>query len=258
MNQFVYKQASGITALSASFHEFSYKKHAHDEYALGVTLDGIQKFSSRGSIHASCPHGVMLFHPGFVHDGWAHEHQRLDYVMIYVDESKMKAILDTNEPHYFKDSVVYDKTLERLVYNTAFTILNDCDPAFCDDAFTLLGAHLGGLMTDAKINREHQRIQKIKWILRNTEGEPLRLDDVATAVGMSKYQMIRIFKAAVGLSPYQYYLSCKLSRAKKLIEETKEVYTAVTAEHFVDLSHLNKHFKNTYGVTANTYAKSLI
>jgi AraC-like DNA-binding protein len=258
MNQFIYKQASGITALSASFNAFSYKKHAHDTYALGVTLGGIQKFSSMGSIHASCPHGVMLFNPGLIHDGWAHDQQKLDYVMIYVDEQKMKTIVAAREAYRFRDSVVYDKTLERLVYNTAFTILNDCDPALCDETFTLLGDHLGRVMADPKSSSEHLRIRRIKDMLHEAEGDVLKLDDVAAAVDLSKYQMIRVFKAAVGLSPYQYYLSCKLERARKSIEATKEVYTAVMAEHFVDISHLNRHFKSIYGVTASSYAKSLI
>ncbi len=41
MNQFIYKKSAGVTALSASIADFTYKKHAHQEYAIGVTLRGI-------------------------------------------------------------------------------------------------------------------------------------------------------------------------------------------------------------------------
>ena len=42
MEKFIYKKSAGITALSASFTDFTYKKHSHQEYAIGVTLRGIQ------------------------------------------------------------------------------------------------------------------------------------------------------------------------------------------------------------------------
>lgn len=34
MDKFIYKKSAGITALSASFTDFTYKKHSHKEYAI--------------------------------------------------------------------------------------------------------------------------------------------------------------------------------------------------------------------------------
>lgn len=73
MEKFIYKKSAGITALSASIHEFSYKKHAHEEYAIGVTMRGIQRYNLDGSLQMSYPQGVMLFNPEQAHDGRAHE-----------------------------------------------------------------------------------------------------------------------------------------------------------------------------------------
>jgi len=47
-----------------------------------------------------------------------------------------------------------------------------------------------------------------------------------------------------------YFLNCKIEFAKQLIEKNKDIYSAVAACGFVDLTHLNKHFKRIYGVTA--------
>lgn len=73
MNNFLYKKSGGITALSASMTDFTYKKHAHQEYAIGVTLRGIQEYTLEGSIQLSYPRGVMLFSPEQAHDGMAHD-----------------------------------------------------------------------------------------------------------------------------------------------------------------------------------------
>lgn len=85
MDKFIYKKSAGITALSASITDFKYKRHAHQEYAIGVTLRGIQHYHLDGSLQLSYQNGVMLFNPEQTHDGMAHDESGLDYVMLYID-----------------------------------------------------------------------------------------------------------------------------------------------------------------------------
>lgn len=85
MEKFEYKNKLGITALKASMSKFSYKKHAHEEYAVGVTLRGIQEYNLDGVLQTSYKNGVMLFNPEQIHDGNAgHYKEGLDYVMLYI------------------------------------------------------------------------------------------------------------------------------------------------------------------------------
>src|SRR6478735_6966048 len=85
MDKFIYKKSAGITALSASITDFMYKKHSHKEYAIGVTLRGIQEYNLDGSLQLSYQNGVMLFNPEQAHDGMAHDKTGLEYVMLYID-----------------------------------------------------------------------------------------------------------------------------------------------------------------------------
>jgi AraC-like DNA-binding protein len=85
----------------------------------------------------------------------------------------------------------------------------------------------------------------------------LRLDDICREFDISKFQFIRMFKSSTGISPYQYFLNCKVELAKQLIERNKDVYSAVAGCGFVDLTHLNKHFKRIYGITAFEYMSNL-
>ncbi|MDQ7095225.1 helix-turn-helix transcriptional regulator [Desulfosporosinus sp. PR] len=85
----------------------------------------------------------------------------------------------------------------------------------------------------------------------------LSLAEISKEFGMSKFQFIRIFKANTGISPYQYFLNYKVERAKQLIEKNRDVYSAVTECNFVDLTHLNRHFKSIYGTTAFEYMSQL-
>jgi hypothetical protein len=61
VEKFNYKKSADTLALSASMTDFTYKKHCHEEYALGVTLRGIQQYNLDGSLQSSHKNGVMLF-----------------------------------------------------------------------------------------------------------------------------------------------------------------------------------------------------
>jgi hypothetical protein len=59
----------GVELLQARFERHVYDRHMHDTYAIGVTLNGVQRFWCRGSYHDSTGGQVMVIHPGEVHDG---------------------------------------------------------------------------------------------------------------------------------------------------------------------------------------------
>lgn len=84
MEKFNYAKSADILALSASFTDFTYKKHCHEEYALGVTLRGIQQYNLDGSYQASHKNGVMLFNREQYHDGSSYGREGIDYVMLYI------------------------------------------------------------------------------------------------------------------------------------------------------------------------------
>ncbi|MNE83185.1 transcriptional activator FtrA [compost metagenome] len=88
-------------------------------------------------------------------------------------------------------------------------------------------------------------------------GDVLKLDELCLAFGMSKFQFIRGFKQHAGISPYQFFLNCKIEHARRSIERTKDIYAAVADYGFFDLTHLNRHFKSTFGITAYEYMSQL-
>lgn len=49
--------------LQARMSDFTYIKHAHEEYSFGVTLAGRQDFFAGGAFYRSLPGTVMVFNP---------------------------------------------------------------------------------------------------------------------------------------------------------------------------------------------------
>ncbi|MFP7492426.1 AraC family transcriptional regulator [Terribacillus saccharophilus] len=253
MERFIYKKTAGITALSASMKEFTYKKHSHREYALGVTLRGIQKFNLDGHNQLSYPSGVMLFNPEQTHDGMAYGESNLEYVMLYIDPV---LLLETTRQHdliRFDQPIVYDDILKRKVVTLSHAITSGQDEAFCSELLVSLADSLSQKNADTTYRRDTALIGKAKDMMHASLQGVLKLDDICLELGMSKYKFIRLFKAHTGSSPYQYFLNGKLEYAKQIIERNRDIYAAVAACGFVDLAHLNRHFKGVYGITAYEY-----
>ncbi|RCX23702.1 AraC-like protein [Fontibacillus phaseoli] len=257
MNKFIYKKSAGITALSASMTDFTYKKHAHQEYAVGVTLRGIQEYNLEGSLQLSYQNGVMLFNPEQAHDGMAHDRTGLDYVMLYFEPQLLMEIIEKKDIPRFSTPIVYDAQLEQRIVNLSAAILSEKDEALCSELFLSLTNSLVQTKLSTDDRKENVLIRKAKEMLHANLEHVLKLDEISRELHLSKFQFIRLFKANTGISPYQYFLNCKIERAKRLIEKHKDVYSAVTACGFVDLTHLNKHFKSVYGTTAFEYMSHL-
>lgn len=253
MDQFIYKKAAGITALSASMSEFTYKKHAHEEYAIGVTLRGIQHYQLNGRLQLSHPSGIVFFNPEETHDGMAHDEKGLDYIMLYIDPQLLLEVTEKNDMVRFPEPVLYDKRLEQKIRSLSKAVLSQQNEALCSELFLSLADNLVQTDISAGYRKDNELIKKAKDVLHcNLEGV-LTLDEISGELGLSKYQFIRSFKAGTGITPYQYFLNVKIERAKQLIEKSGDIYEAVARYGFVDLTHMNKHFKSVYGITAFEY-----
>ncbi len=241
----------------ASITDFTYKKHSHKEYAIGVTLRGIQHYNLDGSLQLSYQNGVMLFNPEQVHDGMAHDETGLDYVMLYIEPQLLLEAIEKKDIVRFSTPIVYDDRIEQNILNLSRAILSGKDEALCSELLLSLTDSLiqTDLSTDYK--KDDTLVRKAKDMLHTNLDNVLKLDEICKELNVSKFQFIRSFKAHTGIPPYQYFLNCKIERAKHLIEKNGDIYSAVAECGFVDLTHLNKHFKSVYGTTAFEYLSHL-
>lgn len=253
MEKFIYKKSSDITALSASFTDFTYKKHCHEEYALGVTLRGIQEYNLAGSLHSSYENGVMLFNPEQMHDGRAHDSRGLDYVMLYIEPTLFMEILGKRDLVRFTSPIVYHQALRKSIVSLASAILSEKEEALCSELLLSLADNLNPTTICTDYKKDNKQIKKAKEMIYAKVEDVLSLDEICKELAMSKFQFIRLFNANTGITPYQYFIFCKVNRAKQLLEKNNDIYLAIAECGFVDLSHLNKYFKRIYGITASEY-----
>jgi AraC-like DNA-binding protein len=84
--------------------------------------------------------------------------------------------------------------------------------------------------------------------------EPLGVDDLAHAAGLSRAHFSREFRAAFGESPHSYLLTRRMERAAALLRMTdRSVADVCFSVGLQSVGSFTTAFKRTYGVSPTAY-----
>lgn len=95
-------------------------------------------------------------------------------------------------------------------------------------------------------------VAKALAFIQQNHAEDIGLAEIAAAAHMSPFHLVRTFKRAIGVSPYQYLIQTRVNNARALIMAGGGGYSLAqiaTSVGFADQSHLTRHFKRVLGVT---------
>ncbi|UOQ46568.1 AraC family transcriptional regulator [Gracilibacillus caseinilyticus] len=99
----------------------------------------------------------------------------------------------------------------------------------------------------------------ISWIDNHFDNN-LNLDSIANELNISKYYMSRIFKDITGYTIMQYMMSCRINRAKYLLEvyPDKTILEVALESGFENSSHFSRFFRKQVSVTPTEYRNSRV
>jgi len=84
--------------------------------------------------------------------------------------------------------------------------------------------------------------------------EPLRVDDLAAAAGLSRAHFSRAFKQAFGESPHAYLLTRRLERAAALLRSTdRSVAEVCLSVGLQSIGSFTTSFGRAYGLSPTAY-----
>ena len=87
--------------------------------------------------------------------------------------------------------------------------------------------------------------------------EPLGVDDMARAAGLSRAHFSREFRAALGEPPHTYLLTRRMERAAALLRNTDHSVAEICLSvGLQSIGSFTTSFKRTYGVTPTAYRAS--
>lgn len=111
-------------------------------------------------------------------------------------------------------------------------------------------------MAMGKASDVPQIIQSVRMHLLNHYQEKNTLDELGVRFNINPYYLQKQFKRYVGMSPSEYQIFLRMTKAKELIRSTKlpvgEIAYAVGMEN---LGYFTRQFKQQEGITPQTYRK---
>lgn len=246
---------SGIDLLAARFTGHRYAPHVHAEYSLGVCTSGVERIAYRGGSHLAWPGTVVMLEPGEPHTGEAGGTEGWAYDAAYLPP----ALFGPGPRPHFPEPVVVDPDLARSL-SRAYRALRE-DPLEGEARLlhaldTLVCRHACGV-TAAECHPGDRLIETVMASLGDRIAAPPSLSEIAYEVGLSRYQVLRAFRDAVGMPPYAWLAQHRVQRARALLRAGHRPAEVAGLVGFADQAHLTRWFRRVMGVTPAAYRNSV-
>lgn len=238
----------------------SFRRHSHDEFGIGVILDGAQRSASgRGPVDAG-PGDVITVNPGEVHDGSPIGRGGRFWRMLYLDPALIAALSDQLTEGGEKDfeffaPVVQGSPLVPLLHRL-FTELSDGAgdaSGSVEERLLSILAGAAGVHVDHPAGL-HSRIMPAREMIDDAPASAVTLQDLARTCGLSTFQLLRGFAALTGLTPHAYLMQKRVDLARRLIGQAVPLAEAALAAGFADQSHMTRAFASRFGYSPGAYA----
>jgi AraC-like DNA-binding protein len=99
--------------------------------------------------------------------------------------------------------------------------------------------------------------RRIREVLHDRLADDLTLDDVASAVSLSRTHVAHVFQDSFHVGPFEYLMKVRVARARELLASGWRPVDVAHACGFCDQSHLNRWFSRAVGVTPGAYAAAV-
>jgi AraC-like DNA-binding protein len=263
--------------------------HVHDGFSIGVCLEGLEMIRYRGRRHYAAPGSVVILPPGEAHTGGPSGGANFVYRVMY---PSVELLADGSaRPPRFPQPVVTDPALAtelRRAHAALSRAARESGPWPAEPAgpglmgtgpagTELAGAELAGaepLETESRLCwlfgelvRRHAAsagptdvlpgtglvARQVMDRLADQLTGPPTLADLAADAGLSRYQLLRSFRAEVGMPPYAWLAQHRVARARVLLEHGHRPAEAAMLTGFADQAHLTRWFRRVVGITPGAY-----
>lgn len=242
-----------------------YGLHWHATYGLGLIDDGAQSSASgRGKVDAYAG-DLVTTNPGEVHDGRPLGAASRRWRTVYFDPGVLASMaghcvagLEITQP------VLRDPRLSRALQRLLSRL--ECWNGGHRSAADRLAREQSlvetcGLLLDrhATIAPSREAGADVAQVRNRLADDPLDvppLGDMAAMAGLSKYQLLRRFQKAYGVTPHAWLLQQRAERARGLIRGGSALALAAAASGFADQSHMTRIFVRQFGFTPGAWKRA--
>ncbi|MGO4578716.1 AraC family transcriptional regulator [Cupriavidus sp. 2TAF22] len=256
-----------VESRCASDSGAAYLPHTHPTLSIGAVDGGHSMFSTQAGAVRLSPGDVVVIPAGQVHacnpapDGcWS-------YQMLHIDPAwaaaalaaggvapALPAALARVRVTSAADTYAGLCALNRLLFSAAPGARKEAALA------GFVAALFGGDDRRQSVGAppapgERGRLAGLVATLRERHAEPLPLAEMARSAGMSRYQLIRAFRAETGMTPHAYQLDLRINHARLLLQAGGAPADIAQMLGFSDQSHFQRAFKQRVALTPRGFQR---
>lgn len=256
---------AGVEAVDAETSH-AFPRHTHEQFGIGVIYRGAHRsLSGRGMVEAGSGDTITV-NPGEVHDGSPIGDAGRSWRILYFDPSLIAdAAGDMSEgktaSYEFHNPVIRSVRVADRV-GRLFSVATSADRAdlrirWEEMLLMMLVAVMREKSTVDGSRRVPDAIQRARSLIDDDPTAPVTLSDLARESRLSRFQVLRGFARATGLTPHAYIVQRRIDHARRLIAQSTPLSEAAIASGFADQSHMTRVFVQKYGISPRAYADAV-
>jgi AraC-like DNA-binding protein len=230
------------------------------EYQIVYITKGRGVFETGNQTHVIVPGSIMIVFPGVPHYykpeydvGWTE--YWVGFRGPYVDALCQQGFLTRKKPLY--EVGLLNSLL--AIYTQIFELIQSQQPLFQIRAsslvLTLISEILAHERKAVQYTHSEQLVEKAKFLMEENIYGDINLNGIGDLLGVSKSHLNAVFKSYTAMTPYQYFISIKIRKAKELLERgdsaTKEVAFRLG---FDDPYYFSRLFKKKAGISPSRWS----
>ena len=254
---------TGVELLKASFVNFEFKRHWHDELSIGVIEKGAEGLNYKGSKITINENQIVAINPSEIHTGYAASEEGWTYRMFYFDTDYLSAHIGESSSSF--SPIIKEPVLDN---NQLFNQLRSLHISLEIETFSLskesllitalknlFNAH--GVKKSQPLNdsRNMRAMTQVRDYLMDNWSSNVSLSELESITGFSKYKLIRQFQKHYGVPPHQFLILAKVIRAKQFLLSGVSCANTALACGFYDQSHFTRNFKKVVGISPMRYQR---
>jgi AraC family transcriptional regulator len=116
-----------------------------------------------------------------------------------------------------------------------------------------------GPLDDRRLGLTARQLAQVTDFMLDNVGQPVRLAELATLVGLSASQFGRAFKVSTGTTPHKWHLDARIRHAKRLLlDGRRSIVTIALDAGFSEQSHFTRAFRTATGTSPNVWRRTCI
>lgn len=256
---------NGLHLLRARFVTYSFKRHMHDYFVIGMIEEGVQKFAYRRDQYFTPPTGLIVLNPGEAHTGEAAIPDGFRYRALYPEAEMMRQIASevrgrSVDIPFFSEPVIQDaalfedmRSLHKRLETASSTL--EHESRYLLTLAQLITRHADSRLRSQAFRRERDEVRRIRAYLEANYADDIKLADLVSLVNWSPYYLLRVFRNEVGLPPHAYLETIRIREAQRLLAHGRAIVDVAYETGFSSQSHFTTTFKRQIGVTPGQYVK---